>query len=384
MASPIYTSRRPPLMTKVVRSRPGPDRTGGVPPLMPRSGVAAVSAASAEHPQSEALGLVNAGGHARGFVVHQLVTVQVVDHHIPLLYRHHCGALGLQLALQDTLRQHVLQHRVHHAPQGPGAVGGVVAAAHHQVLELRRDLQLDFLLGKLLDDVAQHDLCNLVYLGLSQLVEHDDVVQPIQELGLEEPLQLFVNRCLDSVVLVRDVRAGLPVGVHSNVVIRASPAQQRGLASLRIVHLVAALGHVGAGLHLRTGRGFGDVAVLGNDLTANVAGHDEKRVLEIYGAPLAIRQAPILQDLQHDVEDLWVGLLNLIEQHHGVGLASHRFSQLAPLIIAHISRRGPDQFGHGVALHVLTHVKAHHRFLRPKVCCCKCLRKLGLPDTRRA
>jgi len=49
-------------------------------------------------------------------------------------------------------------------------------------------------------------------------------------------------------------------------------------------------------------------AALDNDVAADVAGHDDKRVLEVHGAALGVRQPPVLQDLEHRVEHVGVGL----------------------------------------------------------------------------
>ena len=47
-------------------------------------------------------------------------------------------------------------------------------------------------------------------------------------------------------------------------------------------------------------------------LRAQVAGHDDHRVLEVRGAALGVRQAPVVEDLQQEVEDVRVGLLDLV------------------------------------------------------------------------
>ena len=52
---------------------------------------------------------------------------------------------------------------------------------------------------------------------------------------------------------------------------------------------------------------------------------------------LGIGEAPILEDLEHHVEDVRVGLLNLIEEHHCVRPPPHRLCQLSALIVAHIA-----------------------------------------------
>ena len=50
--------------------------------------------------------------------------------------------------------------------------------------------------------------------------------------------------------------------------------------------------------------------------------HDQHGVGEVHRAALAVGQPAVLQHLQQDVEDVGVGLLDLVEQHHGVGAAA--------------------------------------------------------------
>ncbi len=79
--------------------------------------------------------------------------------------------------------------------------------------------------------------------------------------------------------------------------------------------------------------------------------------------PLAVGQVPVLEDLQQHVEDLGVRLLDLVEQHHGVGLAAHGLGQLAALLEADVAWRRADQAAHVVALHELAHVDLDERIL---------------------
>ena len=86
----------------------------------------------------------------------------------------------------------------------------------------------------------------------------------------------------------------------------------------------------------------------------------------------------VFQNLQQDVEHVRVGLLDLVEQHHRVGLAPHGLSELAALIVAHVPGRRPHQAGDRVLLHVLGHVEAHHGFLIPEHGLGQSLAQLGL------
>ncbi len=70
-------------------------------------------------------------------------------------------------------------------------------------------------------------------------------------------------------------------------------------------------------------------------------------------AALAVGQAAVVQHLQQDVEDVGVGLLDLVEQDDLIGAAAHGLGQGAALVIADIARRGADQAADRVLLHVL-------------------------------
>ena len=57
------------------------------------------------------------------------------------------------------------------------------------------------------------------------------------------------------------------------------------------------------------------VKILMGDLRRpEVRGHDDDAVPEVDPAPLGVRELPVLEDLEEDVEDLRVGLLDLVEE----------------------------------------------------------------------
>ena len=98
-------------------------------------------------------------------------------------------------------------------------------------------------------------------------------------------------------------------------------------------------------------------------MRAQVRGHDQHRVLEVHRAALRVRQPPIVEHLQQNVEDIRMRLLDLVEQNHGIRPPAHRLGQLAALVVADISRRRADQPRDGMLLHVLRHVDADHGLL---------------------
>ena len=103
--------------------------------------------------------------------------------------------------------------------------------------------------------------------------------------------------------------------------------------------------------------------VLEQRLGAHVAGHDDDRVAEVDPATLGVREVPVLQDLEQDVEHLRVGLLDLVQEHHGVALAADSLGQLAAFLEAHIAWRCAHQSADVVTLHELAHVDLDERVL---------------------
>ena len=137
-----------------------------------------------------------------------------------------------------------------------------------------------------------------------QRVEHDHVVQPVQELRLER----VADRGHDRVPLGRLV------------------AERR----------------------------------VGDELGPQVRGEDQDGVPEVHRPALAVGQPPVVEHLEQDVEDLRMGLLHLVEQYHGVRPPAHRLGELAAFLVADVAGRGADQPGHRVLLAVLAHVDPDH------------------------
>ena len=92
----------------------------------------------------------------------------------------------------------------------------------------------------------------------------------------------------------------------------------------------------------------------------------------------AIGQTAVVEHLQQHVEDIWMGLLHLVEQDHGVRTTAHGLSELAALVVTHVSRGRTDQTLDAELLHVLGHVDTHERALVVEQALGKCLGELGL------
>ena len=108
-------------------------------------------------------------------------------------------------------------------------------------------------------------------------MEHNDVVDPIQEFRSEVLLQLLLNLGLHLLIRV------------ALVVVRREAEHEP-------------LGHIA---------------------TAQVGGHDDDGVLEVHDPPLGVRQATLFQDLQQRIEDVRVCLLHLIKENDTEGLTAH-------------------------------------------------------------
>ncbi len=117
---------------------------------------------------------------------------------------------------------------------------------------------------------------------------------------------------------------------------------------------------------------------------ADVAGHDDDRVLEVHGAALAVREPAVVEDLQQRVEHVRVRLLDLVEEDDAVRAAPHRLGELAALVVAHVAGRRADEPRHGVLLHVLAHVEADQRRLVVEQELGQRPRQLGLAHARGA
>ena len=71
---------------------------------------------------------------------------------------------------------------------------------------------------------------------------------------------------------------------------------------------------------------------------------------------LTVSQSTLVQNLQQDVEDIWMCFLNLIKEQNRVRTPADSLGELAALIVAHVSWRCANQLSYSVALHVLGHV----------------------------
>ena len=100
--------------------------------------------------------------------------------------------------------------------------------------------------------------------------------------------------------------------------------------------------------------------------------------------PLLSVRTSVVEHLEEGVEDLRVGLLDLIQQDDRVRTSAHLLGELPALLVADVARRRPDEAADGVALLVLAHVDADHRGLVVEEELGQRLRQLGFSDAGRA
>ena len=74
-----------------------------------------------------------------------------------------------------------------------------------------------------------------------------------------------------------------------------------------------------------------------------VGGHNNDGVAEVHESAVTIGEATLVKHLQQKVVDVGMSLLNLVEQHDGVGVTAHLLGQLSAFLIAHVARRRADE-----------------------------------------
>ena len=215
--------------------------------------------------------------------------------------------------------------------QRPGPVGGVVACLGHETLRRRGDRDPVTRLQRTLLQPLQFDVDDALDILPGQGIEIDLLVHPVDELRRKRLLDGF--------------------GDHVLPVVLQLPSRRRKTDPAAIfLHFAAA--HVG--------------------------GHDDDGVLEVHHASVAVREPALVHHLQEQVENVWMGLLDLVQEHHAIGFAPHPFRELSALLVAHVARRRADEPGDGEFLHVFAHVDPDHVVLRVKQVFGQGPRQLGL------
>src|SRR5918993_1271836 len=214
--------------------------------------------------------------------------------------RHGDGVAGVDLAAYDAAREGVLDVAPYGPRQRSRAELRVVALLGEELLRGVGHLDLDALAFQVLVQAREHDVHDLQHVLPGEGMEDDDLIYSVEELRLESSLERF-------------------------------PGPPLGLAE---VHAVA--------------RGEAELPRRDEVLAAYVRGHYDDRVLEVDGPALGIREAPVVEDLQESVEDVRVGLLDLVEEDDRVGSPADLLRELSRLFVADVARRRADQARHRV------------------------------------
>ena len=230
-------------------------------------------------------------------------------------------------AREDALRQTVADLALYQAAQRAGTEGRIVPCQAQPLQGGGGNIQGQAAVGQTLAHALNLQVHNLSQMLGRERLEHDDVVQTVQELGTER----LVNH------------------LH------------RLLGALLKRHLL-----------------------IDQVLRTQVRGQNQNHVAEVHGTALTVSQTTVIKHLQQNIEDLGVSLLNLVQQHHGVGATAHGLGQLTALFVTHISGRRTHQAGNAVLLAVLTHVDTHQGVLVIKLELRESLRELGLAHTGRS
>ena len=59
---------------------------------------------------------------------------------------------------------------------------------------------------------------------------------------------------------------------------------------------------------------------------------------EVGLAPLVVGERRVVHHLEQDVEEVGVGLLDLVEEKHRVGVLAHALDELAAFVVADVAR----------------------------------------------
>src|SRR5690625_4283709 len=240
-----------------------------------------------------------------------------------------------ELAEENLLRERVLDLALDRPAQWPGTEHRIEAVFGGQLLRGLGQLQTHVLVPQSLVQTGDHEVDDPHDLVLRELVEHDGVVDTVEELRTEVLLKLFLHLVL-----------------HPHVTQR-----------------------------LVVGRREPEVDPLGDVPGSEVGGHDDDRVLEVDHPALRVAEPPVLEHLQQRVEDVRVRLLDLVEQHDRERVPAHLLGELTTLFVADVPGWGPEQPRDSVLLRVLAHVQLDQCFLIPEQELGQRLGQLRLPHT---
>ncbi len=212
-------------------------------------------------------------------------------------------AARLELSAQYQLAYTVLYIVLNRSFQRSRAKLDVIAFGCHKLLGVIRDTDGVAHVADALEKAPQFQVYNPLDGRNVQLVECDDFIQPVDELGRKLLTQALLYHV---------------AGIRFVFLIYADSVRPTGVEAYAAAELLQLTG-------------------------ARVRRHDDDRIAEVHQASVAIGQSAFIQHLQQEVEHIPVCLLNLVEQHDGIRVATNSLGQLATFFIANISRRAPTR-----------------------------------------
>src|SRR5260370_28045023 len=90
--------------------------------------------------------------------------------------------------------------------------------------------------------------------------------------------------------------------------------------------------------------------ILQNQVTADVARHDDDGVLEVDHAALPIGQMPVIEYLEQHVEHIVMRLLNLVEKDNRIRAPAHSLSKLSDFLVDDTTGTRSDQADNSLIL----------------------------------
>ena len=220
----------------------------------------------------------------------------------------------LEAPPQQLFRQRVLDVALDRPAQRTRAELRLIPLRNQILLDLVGEMQFELPPQQALPQLGKFDVDDPHQILAVQTAEDDDVIHPVDELRLEE----LLGDAEQSLVVLPGLGERIPAEAERS--------------------------HTAGDL-------FGP----------HIAGHDDDRVPEIDPAAERIGDPPLLQNLQQHVHHIRMRLLDLVEEHHRIGMATDLLGQLAPFAVPDVSRRRTDQSRDVELLHVLGHIHLNQR-----------------------
>ena len=94
----------------------------------------------------------------------------------------------------------------------------------------------------------------------------------------------------------------------------------------------------------------------------DVGRHDDDGIFKADHAALAVGEAPVVEDLQQNVEHVRMRLFDFVEEYHRIGFAADLFGELTARVVEpDVSRRRADELADRMLFHEFAHVQADHQ-----------------------